>query len=288
MKKIIGTALLATALVTSSIAPFSAATTVQAATKTQIKTDYKALKTTSLYSATSLKKVAVKIPKNQYIQVTKKVKINGVSYYKVKFTNYNADLKDLLWGEIDDTVVYTGYVKASHVKAIKNRYGTYKKLNRIDDLGIVEQYTPTKAYNLRLNYRLGITQTENNVIDNDTRVIILGKRNINGKTYVKVADAGYREYVGYMPKSLLKKLPLNATKTYSKATQKTPYITTGPTDLLPNYGSSEYFAENEPLEKGTAVYMLKEVTYQGKVYVYVNLKGTKNYGWVRGHKLMKK
>ena len=172
MKKIIRTALLATALATSSIAPFSAATTVQAATKTQTKTDYKALKTTSLYSATSLKKVAVKIPKNQYIQVTKKVKINGVSYYKVKFTNYNADLKvkftnynadlkDLLWGEIDDTVVYTGYVKASHVKAVKNRYGTYKKLNHIDDLGIVEQYTPTKAYNLRLNYRFGVTQTEN-------------------------------------------------------------------------------------------------------------------------------
>lgn len=284
MKKLIGTALLATALVTSSIAPFNT-TTAQAATKTQAKTDYKALKATSLYSATSLKKVAVKIPKNQYIQVTKKVKINGVSYYKVKFTNYNADLEELLWGELEDTVVYTGYVKASHVKAVKNHYGAYKKLNTLNDLGIVEQYTPTKAYNLRLNYRFGVTQTESNVVDNDTSVVILGKRNINGKTYVKVADSDYREYVGYMPKEFLKKRPINATKTYSKATQKTPYVTTGLTERFTNYGTS---ANMEPLDKGTAVYMLKEVTYKGKVYVYVNIKGTKDYGWVRGHKLVKK
>lgn len=289
MKKWFGTALLATALVTSTIAPFSVDTIAQAATKNQTSVQYKALKTTAIYDSTALNTVAVKVPKGQYIHVVKTLKIKGTTYYKVKFTNYNADLEDLLWGEQDDTRVYSGYVKASHFKGVTHTYGAYKKLNDNRDYSIVPQYFATKNYNLREDYRFGTVQSENNVVAKGERLIILGKRIIDGKTYVKVSDAAYHAYIGYIPETLLKKVSINSTKTYSKNIQKTPYVTASETEVFTSYGPSiELDYTTDPLEKGAIVYMQKEVTYKGKVYVYIKIKDSHEYGWVRGYKLVKK
>lgn len=289
MKKWVGTALLATALMTSAVAPFNVDTTAQAVTKKQTSLQYKAVKTTAIYNSPALNSVVVTVPKGQYIQVIQTLKIKGTTYYKVKFTNYNADLDDLLWGEQDDTRVYSGYVKASHFKGVTHTYGDYKKLNDNRDYGVVPQYFATKDYNLRKNYRFGTVQRENNVVAKGERLIILGKRIIDGKTYVKVSDAAYHAYIGYIPKSLLKKVSINSTKTYSKNVQKTPYVTASETEVFTSYGPSielDYTAD--PLEKGAIVYMQKEVTYKGKVYVYIKIKDSQEYGWVRGYKLVKK
>lgn len=281
--KMLGAALLAGTLVTTTYTPFTSEQTAIAKSANTTITQVKGNKGAALYSSVAnvkKGKVKNKLADNYYLQIIKTVKINNESYYYVRYMD-ESKLETYA-----DYVTYVDetyrYIKVSDTKKIKHVYSPLVNIRKAPEIGSSEtkRFKMKKAFSTSSVARFDrpdkITYYKKNQF-----VFKLGERKIDGVPYALVTHPFADQ--AYVKQSLL--VPDNATnvKNYNAKQRKVTYRTTKATQLRDSYGTFMQMELGDGVKKDQKFHVYKEVTYEGKQYVYVKLINAKmvvSKGWL--------
>lgn len=288
--KCIGSLLLAGTLITTTYTPF-VNMTAQAKTSDTTITQVVGLKDANLYtSVDNVKagKVKNQLPSESYLEILDKLTINGETFYHVKYGDLS-NVKDF-YSYIFEYGTFKRYIKVSDTKKVKHVYSPL--INKRPKVDIV--YADTKRLKVTKSTFVSTVArfdrpAESFYFQKGMPGFKLGERTIDGVSYTLLYN-GAAETGSYVKTSLL--APDNATnvKKYTKAQQKVTYQTVKPTGLRYSYGMGRSMLQlGDIVKKGQTLHAYKEVTYNGKQYVYVKLTNAeKDRTYLKGWMLKKR
>lgn len=311
-------AVLTGTLLVSSYTPFTAkANTTSVQLKSTDKEDVKVttqVKTTTAtnvyakYADIKKGKVAHTLPAGTYIKKTDTVELNGKKYYSITYSNAHEITSKKDFDKNFD--IFKGYVKVSDTLKEKVTISGYDSLfSSWDDIEEADLNKFVKSY-IGNTTRTVVTKNtisnsfsprfdnfEDAVFFDFTKkgeiLIFSDKIKINNKTYYVGIT---QETLVMIPATSTKKIK-TPTKVYTTAERKVSYKVTKDTFTRLSFGK-EFLTSDYAMDKvkaGTKVQVLKEVTADGKKYVFIKLKYSKKqldegytpYGWILKDRIKK-